>query len=72
MQTISADIIHDVAREFRLDTGLPTPDSENGMPGREEKQGFRDLYAMLRGPASSGAGRTVPVGVEASEYEPNL
>ncbi|HEX3985483.1 MAG TPA: AAA family ATPase [Acidobacteriaceae bacterium] len=72
LQAISAEIIHDVAREFRLDTSAP--DAENGVSGREEKsqQGFRDLYAMLRGPGSSGGSRNVPVGVEASEYEPNL
>ncbi|MGA8159931.1 MAG: hypothetical protein WCB76_03940, partial [Acidobacteriaceae bacterium] len=71
MHSIPADIIHDVAREFRLETSVP-PDSENGIVGREEKpQGFRDLYAMLRGPGSSGTGASVPI-VEASEYEPNL
>jgi len=72
MDSISADVIHDVAREFRLDTSVP--ESENGMPGKEEKssQGFRDLYTMLRRPGSSGSNRTVPLAVEASEYEPNL
>jgi len=71
MPSISADIIHDVAREFRLDTSV-APESENGMPGTESQQGFRDLYAMLRRPGSSGGGRNVPLAVEASEYEPNL
>jgi general secretion pathway protein A len=72
MQSIGPDIIHDVAREFRLETSMSPPDSENGTAGREEKaQSLRDLYAMLRGPGSSGAGGTVPL-VEASEYEPNI
>jgi general secretion pathway protein A len=74
LQSITPDIIHDVAREFRLETSVPPPDSTNGIGGKEEKseQVFRDLYAMLRGPGSSGAGSSVPLAVEASEYEPNL
>lgn len=72
MEAITADIIHDVAREFRLETSAAGPESDNGMAGRESQQGYRELYAMLRGPGSSGSGRSVPLAVEASEYEPNL
>ncbi|HEX3660832.1 MAG TPA: AAA family ATPase [Acidobacteriaceae bacterium] len=73
MPSITAEIIHDVAREFRLET-VPPPDPGNGMSGREEasQQDFRDLYARLRGPGSSGSSGTVPLAVKVGEYEPNL
>lgn len=69
MPTITADVIHDVAREFRLETTAPPPESGNGMAGRADgsQQGFRDLYTMLRGPGSSGAGGTAPVAVKVNE-----
>lgn len=68
MHAISPEVIHDVAREFRLETSV-SPGAENSVGGRDEKSqhGVRDVYTMLRGPGSSGGGRTVPVTVEASE-----
>lgn len=69
MPSIGAEIIHDVAREFRLETSAAPVESGNGRAAKEEvsQQDFRDLYTMLRGPGSSSAGGTASVAVKVGE-----
>jgi len=74
MPVITAEVVDDVAREFHLETTL-LPGAEGGVGevDREKAtQVLRDLYSVLRRTGARGAEAAVPIGIEASEYEPNL
>jgi general secretion pathway protein A len=73
--TITADVVDDVAREFRLDREFSESagsGTQNEMDVQRAAKVLRDLYSALRKPAARGAELNLPVSLEASEYEPNI
>ncbi len=72
--TVTAEVVEDVAREFRLEREFS--DSGNGahteMDVQQAAKVLRDLYSALRKPVARGAELNLPVSLEASEYEPNI
>lgn len=72
--TVTAEVVEDVAREFRLEREFS--DSVNGvhteMDVQQAAKVLRDLYSALRKPVARSAELTLPVSLEASEYEPNI
>lgn len=74
--TITVDVVEDVAREFRLDTNFFSDadggGAQNEMDVQRAAKVLRDLYAALRKPVARSADVTLPVSLEASEYEPNI
>jgi general secretion pathway protein A len=73
--SITAEMIDEVAREFRLDL-VNSPDGQGD--GQKEVEVQRainvilDLYAALRRPAAKDAELDAPVGVGASKHEPYI
>ena len=75
MPTIAADVIDDVAREFRLDREFSEPGgsgTQNEMDVQQAAKVLRDLYSALRKPVARSAELNLPVSLETSEYEPNI
>jgi general secretion pathway protein A len=73
--TITADVIDDVAREFRLDREFSESagsGTQNEMDVQRAAKVLRDLYSALRKPVARSAELNLPVSLEASEYEPNI
>jgi len=73
---ITAEVVEDVAREFRLDSVYFTDSEGTGANGEMDVQRaakvLRDLYSALRKPVARSADLNLPVSLEASEYEPNI
>jgi general secretion pathway protein A len=72
---ITADIVDDVAREFRLDSEFSEPGgsgTQNEMDVQQAAKVLRDLYSALRKPTARSAELNLPVSLETSEYEPNI
>ncbi|HEY1500120.1 MAG TPA: AAA family ATPase [Acidobacteriaceae bacterium] len=76
IQTVTVDVIEDVAREFRLDTNFFSDSdgggNQNEMDVQRAAKVLRDLYSALRKPATRSADLNLPVSLETSEYEPNI
>jgi type II secretory pathway predicted ATPase ExeA len=76
LSTVNAEIIEEVARDFRLD--LPTPNADPGTRIRSKMDSapasgpVRNQYTSFVAPASNGMGQETPVGVEESKYEPDI
>jgi len=73
---ISTDVVEDVAKEFRLDTVFFSDSeasaSHNEMDVQRAAKVLRELYSALRTPVTRNGDLSVPVSLEASEYEPNI
>jgi hypothetical protein len=73
---VTADVVEDVAKEFRLDTAFFSDPEGSGTHGemdvRQAANVLRDLYSALRKPVSRSADLNLPVSLKASEYEPNI
>ncbi len=71
MPTVTAEIIEDVAREFRLDVvhvpGAKEISSHNGVDSQRGTSVVPDLYSVLRGSVASESDSDVPVVVQASK-----
>jgi general secretion pathway protein A len=76
LPTVSAEIIEEVARDFRLD--LPNHGADSGTKLRNKMEAvlasgtMRDLYSSAGSSIVSGMRLESPVGVEESKYEPDI
>lgn len=74
--TITADIIEQVAREFRLDSTYPAqgPASEfrNQIKPVQPSSLLHERHAAYQEPIANGSGLDAHIAVEESEYEPNI